>query len=67
MGTCGSDAATITDSVNATRIDISQDNEDNEDMNETTETDKFFNINEIKVYKVTEKDLKSSIYSKFMW
>ena len=64
MGACGNEKATITDSVNANSINISQ---DNEDMNETTETDKFFNINEIKVYKVTEKDLKSSIYSKFTW
>ena len=64
MGACGNDKATITDSVNTNNINISQ---DNEDMNETTETDKFFNINEIKVYKVTEKDLKSSTYSKFLW
>ena len=64
MGACGNDKTTITDSVNANSINISQ---DNEDMNETTETDKFFNINEIKEYKVTEKDLKSSTYSKFLW
>ncbi len=62
MGTCGTEQATITNSINTTCMNISLESEDN---NETTEYDEYFKINEIKEYKPTEKELKSSMYSKF--
>ena len=64
MGTCGTEQATITNSINTTCMNISRESEDN---NETTESDDYYKLNEIKEYKVTKKELNSSIYSKFQW
>ena len=69
MGTCGTEEAAITNSIITTCIDISEENRESEDNNEetesTTESYEYFKMNEIKEYKVKEKELNSSDYNKF--
>ena len=69
MGTCGTEEAAITNSIITTCIDISEENRESEDNNEetesTTESYEYFKMNEIKEYKVKEKELNSSDYHKF--
>ena len=69
MGTCGTEEAAITNSIITTCMDISEENRESEDNNEetesTTESYEYFKMNEIKEYKVKEKELNSSDYNKF--
>ena len=69
MGTCGTEQAAITNSIITTCIDISEENRESEVNNEetesTTESYEYFKMNEIKEYKVKEKELNSSDYNKF--
>ena len=69
MGTCGTEEAAITNSIITTCIDIIEENRESEDNNEetesTTESYEYFKMNEIKEYKVKEKELNSSDYNKF--
>ena len=69
MGTCGTEEAAITNSIITTCIDISEENRESEVNNEetesTTESYEYFKMNEIKEYKVKEKELNSSDYNKF--
>ena len=69
MGTCGTEEAAITNSIITTCMDISEEYRENEDNNEetefTTESYEYFKMNEIKEYKVKEKELNSSDYNKF--
>ena len=69
MGTCGTEEAAITNSIITTCIDISEENRESEDNNEetesTTESYEYFKMNEIKEYKVKEKELNSSDIHKF--
>ena len=69
MGTCGTEEAAITNSIITTCIDISEENRESEVNNEetesTTESYEYFKMNEIKEYKVKEKELNSSDYHKF--
>ena len=69
MGTCGTEEAAITNSIITTCMDISEEDRESEDNNEetesTTESYEYFKMNEIKEYKVKEKELNSSDYNKF--
>ncbi len=69
MGTCGTEEAAITNSIITTCMDISEEYRENEDNNEetesTTESYEYFKMNEIKEYKVKEKELNSSDIHKF--
>ena len=69
MGTCGTEEAAITNSIITTCMDISEEYRENEDNNEetesTTESYEYFKMNEIKEYKVKEKELNSSAHNKF--
>ena len=69
MGACGTEEAAITNSIITTCMNISEENRESEDNNEetesTTESYEYFKMNEIKEYKVKEKELNSSDYYKF--
>ena len=67
MGCCGTEKATLTNSINQINSVNETNIQEDETMNETKAEEIMHKINEIKEYKVSEKDLNSSFYNKFQW
>ena len=67
MGCCGTEKATLTNSINQINSVNETNIQEDETMNETKAEEIMHKINEIKEYKVSEKDLNSSFYNKFLW
>ena len=67
MGCCGTEKATLTNSINQINSVNETNIQEDETMNETKAEEIMHKINEIKEYKISEKDLNSSFYNKFLW